>query len=233
MTQISDNLSRVKHDIHTLETRYNRIEDSVNLLAVSKTKPIEAIIEAYEAGQRLFGENYVQEAVSKYGELQNYPGIVWHFIGPIQSNKSRQIAETMDWVHTVDREKIARRLSEQRPISKPPLNVLIQVNISQESSKSGIALSELGEMVDLVNSLPNIVLRGLMAIPAPQESEAAQIDVYRPLTEAYEALVEAFLHVDTLSIGMSGDLPAAIASKSSLVRVGTSIFGARDYSTSN
>ncbi|TDO95548.1 YggS family pyridoxal phosphate-dependent enzyme [Marinomonas balearica] len=233
MTHISDNLLRVKQDINELETRFHRPQNSISLLAVSKTKPTEDIIVAYNAGQRLFGENYVQEAVAKHEALSAYKGIVWHFIGPIQSNKSRQIAETMDWVHTVDREKIARRLSEQRPENMPPLNVLIQVNISQESTKAGITLAELGEMVDLVNSLPNIILRGLMAIPAPQESEEAQIDVYRPLAAAYERLAKENSQVDTLSIGMSNDLPAAIASNSSLVRVGTAIFGARDYSNLN
>lgn len=226
---VIDNLARVKQDIEQLEQQYHRVYGSVRLLAVSKTKPIEALEEAYSAGQRLFGENYVQEAVEKHQQLAHLTDIEWHFIGPIQSNKSRQIAETMAWVHTIDREKIARRLSEQRPEDMAPLNVLIQVNISGESSKSGISLDELPAMVELIAALPNLRLRGLMAIPAPQENEAAQRQVYEPLTVAFQKMAADNADVDTLSIGMSGDLSAAIASGSTMVRVGTAIFGARDY----
>lgn len=226
---IADNINHVRHEIVLLEQRYHREPQSVQLLAVSKTKPAADIVAAYQAGQRKFGENYVQEAVDKTVELANYSDIEWHFIGPIQSNKSRQIAENMAWVHSVDREKIARRLSEQRPSDMPPLNVLIQVNISGEDSKSGIELDALNEMVALVSSLPNLVLRGLMAIPAPQQSEEQQIQVYAPLAQAYQQLCLQYPTVDTLSIGMSDDLAAAIASGSTMVRVGTAIFGARQY----
>jgi len=229
---IETNLSLVGAQIAQLEQQYQRDTGSVRLLAVSKRKPFEAIREAYQAGQRLFGENYVQEAVEKHSALADLVDIEWHFIGPIQSNKSRVIAQTMNWVHTIDREKIARRLSEQRPDDMPKLNVCIQVNISGEESKSGIFLESLPEMVALVKSLPNLQLRGLMAIPAPQEDEAKQMAVYRPLSQAYLELASSDRMIDTLSIGMSGDLPAAIASGSTLVRVGTAIFGARDYTSS-
>lgn len=226
---VAENLNRVRQEIHQLEQRFDRADSSVRLLAVSKTKPIEDLEAAYLSGQRLFGENYVQEAIDKHQKLAHLNEIEWHFIGPIQSNKSRQIAETMAWVHTVDREKIARRLSEQRPPGRAPLNVLIQVNISGESSKSGVPLEQLDAMVALVAQLPNLTLRGLMAIPAPQTSEADQVLVYAPLAQAFKALQIKDSNVDTLSIGMSGDMAAAIASGSTLVRVGTAIFGARNY----
>ncbi len=226
---IADNLSQVKQEIADNCHRFDRPESAVTLLAVSKTKPLADLESAYQAGQRLFGENYVQEAVDKHQQLAHLPHIEWHFIGPIQSNKSRQIAETMDWVHTIDRDKIARRLSEQRPAEMAPLNVLVQVNISGESSKSGILLEQLDDMVELVQSLPNLRLRGLMAIPAPQADEASQIAVYEPLQQAFLALQTDHPEIDTLSIGMSGDLAAAIASGSTMVRVGTAIFGARNY----
>lgn len=224
---IAENLNSVKREIAMLAERFKRDVASVRLLAVSKTKPVEDLLFAYQAGQRLFGENYVQEAVDKCQQLAHLDDIEWHFIGPIQSNKSRQIATTMDWVHTIDREKIARRLSEQRPTDMLPLNVLIQVNISGEASKSGIPLENLPAMVELVRSLPNIRLRGLMAIPAPQIDEAVQRAVYQPLAQAFKELSDGCVEVDTLSIGMSGDLPAAIASGSTMVRVGTAIFGSR------
>ncbi|TBR43842.1 YggS family pyridoxal phosphate-dependent enzyme [Marinomonas agarivorans] len=224
---VANNLTQVHQQIRLLETQYQRPQNSVKLLAVSKTKPIEDILLAYEAGQRAFGENYVQEAVDKHQQLAHLPDIEWHFIGAIQSNKSRLVAESMDWVHTLDRAKIATRLSEQRPSSLPTLNVCIQVNISQEASKSGIVLEELDDLVEQVLSLPNLCLRGLMAIPAPMNSLAEQIEVYRPLLEAYQALQSKIKTIDTLSIGMSNDMEAAIASNSSMVRIGTAIFGAR------
>ncbi|WP_137169045.1 YggS family pyridoxal phosphate-dependent enzyme [Marinomonas sp. FW-1] len=228
--EIRANLAVVTQQIEELEQQFDRAAGSVRLLAVSKTKPIEAIQAAYDVGQRAFGENYVQEAVEKRSALAHLADIEWHFIGPIQSNKSRLIAESMDWVHSIDREKIARRLSEQRPESMPPLNVCIQINISGEESKAGVSLSQLNDMVALVSSLPNLQLRGLMAIPAPQENFAAQCLVYEPLQQAFIELSKSDSMIDTLSIGMSGDLPAAVASSSTMVRVGTAIFGARDYS---
>jgi pyridoxal phosphate enzyme (YggS family) len=227
---IKVNLALVSQQIEQLVQQSQREAGCVRLLAVSKTKPVSALEAAYRAGQRAFGENYVQEAVDKHYALSHLTDIEWHFIGPIQSNKSRLIADTMDWVHSVDREKIARRLSEQRSASLPPLNVCIQINISGESSKSGVALSELDSMVDLITGLPNLRLRGLMAIPAPQENYAAQCAVYEPLRQAFLALSKSDSMIDTLSIGMSGDLSAAIDSGSTMVRVGTAIFGARDYS---
>ncbi|MBR7889253.1 YggS family pyridoxal phosphate-dependent enzyme [Marinomonas sp. A79] len=227
---ITRNLAHTSEQIAQLAQEYQRDAGSVRLLAVSKTKPVSALVAAYEAGQRAFGENYVQEAVEKRQALAHLADIEWHFIGPIQSNKSRLIAENMDWVHSVDREKIARRLSEQRPDDLPPLNVCIQVNISGEDSKAGVTLEQLDDMVTLIVSLPNLRLRGLMAIPAPQDSHESQCAVYQPLAQAFAALASNDHHVDTLSIGMSGDLPAAIASGSTMVRVGTAIFGARDYS---
>lgn len=224
---IAANLEQVRKQIEDLNTQYQREHGSVRVLAVSKTKPIEDIVTAYESGQRLFGENYVQEAVDKCLALSHLKDIEWHFIGPIQSNKSRLVAEHVDWVHTVDRGKIAVRLNEQRPADLAPLNVCIQVNISGEATKSGVSLDELPELVEIVTSLPHLQLRGLMAIPAPQSSEEAQIAVYRPLRQAYRDL-QAFLpNIDTLSIGMSGDMAAAIYSGSSMVRIGTAIFGAR------
>jgi PLP dependent protein len=230
MADIKANLAQVSQHIEQLIQQYRRTEGCVRLLAVSKTKPLSALNAAYEAGQRAFGENYVQEAVDKCHALAHLQDIEWHFIGPIQSNKSRLIAETMHWVHSIDREKIARRLNEQRATDLPPLNVCIQVNISDEESKSGIALSQLDEMVALIKTLPNLHLRGLMAIPAPQESHAAQCAVYAPLVEAFVDLSKSDSMIDTLSIGMSGDLAAAIESGSTMVRVGTAIFGERDYS---
>jgi len=228
---IKRNLALVLQQIEQVESQTSRQQGSVRLLAVSKTKPVSSLEAAYAAGQRAFGENYVQEAVDKFQALSHLSDIEWHFIGPIQSNKSRQIAETMDWVHSIDREKIALRLNEQRPENLPPLNVCIQVNISGEESKSGILLEQLDDMVALIKKLPNLRLRGLMAIPAPQENHQAQCAVYAPLFHAFLELSKEDSMIDTLSIGMSGDLAAAIESGSTMVRVGTAIFGERDYST--
>jgi pyridoxal phosphate enzyme (YggS family) len=228
--EIKANLTRVSQQVDEFTQQYHRKAGSVRLLAVSKTKPLSALEAAYNAGQRAFGENYVQEAVDKFHALSHLPDIEWHFIGPIQSNKSRLIAETMHWVHSIDREKIARRLSEQRPDDFPPLNVCIQVNISGEESKAGVTLSELNDMVALVAELPNLRLRGLMAIPAPQDNHDAQCAVYEPLAQVFVELSKSDSMIDTLSIGMSGDLSAAIQSGSTMVRVGTAIFGERDYS---
>lgn len=227
--QVTENLFQVRQQVEQLAIDAGRDQASVRILAVSKTKPLADIQAAYQSGQRAFGENYVQEAFDKYHALSELTDIEWHFIGPIQSNKTRQIAESMDWVHSIDREKIARRLSEQRPDNMPTLQVCIQVNISGEESKSGILLEQLPAMVALVQSLPNLQLRGLMAIPAPKQSFATQCQVYQPLQQAFLELSESDSMIDTLSIGMSGDLPAAISSGSTMVRVGTAIFGARDY----
>ena len=196
-------------------------------MAVSKTRPASAIRDAWAAGLTHIGENYLQEALDKIDQLQDLP-LVWHFIGPIQSNKTRAIAEHFDWVHSVDRLKIAQRLSEQRPAQLPPLNICLQVNISGEASKSGVTPAELPQLADAVAALPNLQLRGLMAIPAPAADSAGR---RAPLQALREAMANLDLPLDTLSMGMSDDLDEAIAEGSTLVRIGTALFGARDYST--
>ena len=195
-------------------------------MAVSKTRAAPDIREAVAAGIEHIGENYLQEALSKMAELQDLP-LVWHFIGPIQSNKTRAIAEHFDWVHSVDRLKIAQRLSAQRPDQLPPLNICLQVNISGEASKSGCTLTELPALAQAVAKLPRLRLRGLMTIPAPSEDPAQQRLPFRRLREAQEQLIAEGLELDTLSMGMSDDLGAAIAEGATLVRVGSALFGAR------
>ena len=199
---------------------------------MSKTKPASAIEEAIAAGQVAFGENYVQEGVEKirYFQEAGASSLQWHFIGPLQSNKSRLVAEHFDWCHTVDRLKIATRLSEQRPSHLPPLNVLIQINISDEQSKSGILLDALDGLAAEIAALPNLRLRGLMAIPAPESEYVRQFAVAQQMAVAFARLKTQYPTVDTLSLGMSDDMEAAIAAGSTMVRIGTAIFGARDYS---
>ena len=203
-----------------------RPRGSVTLVAVSKTFPAASVREAAAAGQRDFGENYQQEALAKMDELAGLP-LTWHFIGPIQSNKTRPIAERFDWVHSIDREKIARRLAEQRPARLPPLQVCIEVNVSGEASKSGVAPAEVPALAQLIAGLPQLKLRGLMAIPEPTPDEALQRSRFALLRTLKDDLVRAGLPLDTLSMGMSADLEAAIAEGATLVRVGTAIFGAR------
>ncbi len=231
MNDIAHNLAQVRNKISAAATRCGRASEEITLLAVSKTKPASAIAEAIAAGQRMFGENYVQEGVEKIRHFreQGTADLQWHFIGPLQSNKSRLVAEHFDWCHTVDRLRIASRLSEQRPAEMPPLNVLIQINISDENSKSGIALEELDQLADQVAALPGLRLRGLMAIPAPESDYDRQFAVARQMAVAFEALKTRFPTVDTLSLGMTDDMAAAIAAGSTMVRIGTAIFGARDY----
>ncbi len=231
MNDIAHNLAQVRDKISAAATRCGRASEEVTLLAVSKTKPASAIAEAIDAGQRMFGENYVQEGVEKirYFREKGTADLQWHFIGPLQSNKSRLVAEHFDWCHTVDRLRIASRLSEQRPAEMPPLNVLIQINISDENSKSGIALEALDQLADEVAALPGLKLRGLMAIPAPESDYDRQFAVARQMAVAFEALKTRFPTVDTLSLGMTDDMAAAIAAGSTMVRIGTAIFGARDY----
>ncbi|MFT4289777.1 YggS family pyridoxal phosphate-dependent enzyme [Enterobacter sp.] len=231
MNDIAHNLAQVRDKISAAATRCGRAPEEVTLLAVSKTKPASAIAEAIAAGHRAFGENYVQEGVDKiryFQELGN-SDLQWHFIGPLQSNKSRLVAEHFDWCHTLDRLRIATRLSEQRPAGLAPLNVLIQINISDENSKSGIALNELDTLAAEVAALPRLTLRGLMAIPAPESSYERQFAVAQQMAVAFEALKARYSTVDTLSLGMSDDMEAAIAAGSTMVRIGTAIFGARDY----
>lgn len=232
MTEIAYNLTQVKEHIATAALRCGRSPEDVTLLAVSKTKPTAAIAEAIAAGQYAFGENYVQEGVDKIIHFaeQLTPRLVWHFIGPLQSNKSRLVAMHFDWCHTIDRLRIAVRLNEQRPTELPPLNVLIQVNISDEASKSGILLTELDSLAEEISRLPHLKLRGLMAIPAPETDYDRQLAVCQRMAKAYNALKQHYPDIDTLSLGMTDDMDAAIAAGSTMVRIGTAIFGARDYS---
>lgn len=202
------------------------MESDILLLAVSKTRPAEDVRQAFSGGQRHFGESYLNEALAKMEALRDLP-ITWHFIGPIQSNKTRAIAAHFDWVHSVEREKIARRLSEQRPAGLPPLQVCLQVNISAEDSKSGCTLNDLPALSRVVSQLPRLRLRGLMAIPAATDNEARQHQAFARLRGAFEALQKEHPDLDTLSMGMSGDLEAAIAEGSTLIRVGSAIFGPR------
>ncbi len=206
-----------------------RGDESVTLLAVSKTFGAEAVREACAAGQAAFGENYVQEALAKMAALADLrPRLQWHLIGPLQSNKTRAVAEAFDWVHSVDRLKIAQRLAEQRPANLPPLQLCLQVNVSGEASKSGLAPAEVAATAAAVAALPRVRLRGLMAIPEPMADAAAQRAPHRALRELLVAVnAETGLRLDTLSMGMSADLEAAIAEGSTLVRVGTAIFGGR------
>ncbi|MBS6436440.1 MAG: YggS family pyridoxal phosphate-dependent enzyme [Pantoea sp.] len=229
MTSIQHNLQQLRQRIRAAATQCGRDPEEVTLLAVSKTKPASAVEEAIEAGQLAFGENYVQEGVEKIEALAAHPQVEWHFIGPLQSNKSRLVAEHFAWCHTVDRLKIAQRLNDQRPDSLPPLNVLIQVNISDENSKSGIMLEDLPELAQQVAALPRLQLRGLMAIPAPESDYARQLAVCQQMADAFRQLKQRYPDVDTLSLGMSDDMEAAIAAGSTMVRIGTAIFGARDY----
>lgn len=228
MSTIADNISLVSSRIQAAVKAAGRDENSVQLLAVSKTKPAEALREAYAAGLRDFGENYLQEALGKQLELADLP-LIWHFIGPIQSNKTRSIAEHFAWVHSVDRLKIAQRLSEQRPADLPPLNICIQVNVSGEASKSGCTPQDLPALAQAISALPRLKLRGLMAIPEPTEDRAEQDAAFAAVQKLQASLD---LPLDTLSMGMSHDLESAIAQGATWVRIGTALFGARDYSQS-
>ena len=225
MTTIADNLSALAARIQRAAEAVGRDPASVHLLAVSKAKPASAIREIHAAGVRDVGENYLQEALGKQQELGDLP-LIWHFIGPIQSNKTKAIAEHFDWVHSVDRLKIAQRLSEQRPQGLPPLNICLQVNVSGEDSKSGCAAADLPALAQAVAALPNLRLRGLMAIPEPSEDRAEQEAAFATLRQLQDSLN---LGLDTLSMGMSHDLEAAIAQGATWVRIGTALFGARNY----
>lgn len=225
MTALSDNLDCVRKQIADAQARF-QASQPVTLCAVSKAQPAAAIRAAYDAGQTVFGENYLQEALQKQAELTDC-AIAWHFIGPIQSNKTQLIARHFDWVHSVDRLKIAQRLSDARPSELPPLNICLQVNISEEASKSGASGQELLELALNIKQLPHLQLRGLMAIPAPCSEVEQQRDQFRQVRALFEQLNGHGLQLDTLSIGMSGDFVAAIAEGATLVRIGTAIFGAR------
>jgi pyridoxal phosphate enzyme (YggS family) len=223
---IADNLAQVHAQIQAACQAAGRAESSVSLLAVSKTWGADAVRAAHAAGQTAFGENYIQEAVDKIMALQDLP-LEWHCIGPIQSNKTRLVAEHFDWVHSIDRLKIAQRLSEQRPAHLPPLQVCIQVNVDGGETKSGVSPQDLPALAQALAALPNMRLRGLMTIPEPAESEAAARAVHRQARLLLESLIAQGLALDTLSMGMSADMAPAIAEGSTLVRVGTAIFGRR------
>src|SRR5471032_245615 len=231
MSLIPQNLQAITSTIVAAAQDVGRATQSVQLLAVSKTFGPDAVLEAVQAGHRAFGENYLQEALDKIAALKaaGAPALEWHFIGPIQSNKTRPIAEHFDWVHTVEREKIAQRLSEQRPAGMAPLQICLQVNISGEASKSGVAPAALAELAHKVAALPNLTLRGLMAIPEPAEDFAQQRAAFAQLRVLYQQLLADGLALDTLSMGMSADLRAAIAEGATIVRVGSAIFGSRNY----
>ena len=232
MAAIRNNMQAVSERIARAAAAAARNSDSVRLLVVSKTHPVERIEEAFRAGQSAFGENYVQEALEKMDALARLVGeraadVEWHLIGPLQSNKTRLVAERFNWVHTVSSAKVARRLSEQRSPGQAPLNVLIQVNSSAEASKSGVTLEDVPALAHAVAQMPRLKLRGLMAIPEPSHDESVQRARFRPVRGLYERLRAEGLDLDTLSLGMSDDLEAAIAEGSTMVRVGTAIFGAR------
>lgn len=224
MDSLAERLQTVRSQIRHATSIAGRPHDSVQLLAVSKTKPAEAIAELYSFGQRHFAENYLQEARNKQQQLSAF-NISWHFIGPIQSNKTKPIASHFDWVHSVDRLKIAERLSEQRPEHLPPLNICLQVNISDETSKSGVSIAELPELVETISLLPRLRLRGVMAIPEPKDDYQQQRQPYRQLYQAVQQLDRPEL--DCFSFGMSGDLKAAIMEGATMVRIGTALFGER------
>lgn len=223
---IAQRLATVHEQIKAAEEKYGRKPGSVQLLAVSKTRPVEDLQEALDAGQIAFGENYLQDALPKIAALTD-PRPEWHFIGPVQSNKTRDIAEHFDWIHSIDRIKIAHRLNEQRPASMPPLSVCLQVNIDNETSKSGVLASELLALANEIQTLPRLRLRGLMAIPMATTDFEQQRQAFRHLRKLFEQLQQQGIPLDTLSMGMSNDLEAAIAEGSTLVRIGTAIFGER------
>ncbi|BBR37867.1 YggS family pyridoxal phosphate enzyme [Aeromonas veronii] len=233
MNQIAQHLFQVKERIAQAAERASRNLQQIRLLAVSKTKPVEAVMAAHAAGQRCFGESYAQEAATKIDTLRQQPeycDIEWHFIGPLQSNKSKLVAERFDWVQSVDRDKLIDRLNNQRPASMAPLNVCLQINISGESSKSGTSEQEIFRLAELVSLSDRLVLRGLMAIPEHTSDETVLAAQMTRMQTLFTELARQYPTVDTLSMGMTEDLELAIAHGSTMVRVGTAIFGARDYS---
>lgn len=226
--QLIENYLKVKQRIHDACEKYHRPVESVNLLAVSKTKPLNDIQTLAEQGQTAFGENYVQEALEK---IQQEPSLDWHFIGPIQSNKTKHLASQFNWVHSIDRLKIAQRLNDQRPKELAPLNILLEVNISKEASKSGFKADEVMDAAEQIAKMPKLHLRGLMAIPSKTESFAEQRQPFAAMQQLLIKLQQQHpdWQLDTLSMGMSADLEAAIAEGATIVRIGTDIFGARAY----
>jgi pyridoxal phosphate enzyme (YggS family) len=225
--KITENLSKIRNEIRSAENEFQREQGSVNLLAVSKTRSVDEIMTAYNAGHRHFGENYCQEAAEKIKAIgQNE--ITWHFIGPIQSNKTSLIAQHFDWVHTIDRIKIARRLNESRPDDKAALNICIQINISDEESKSGITLDCVDDFIDEFSQFKRLKVRGLMALPAPSNNFEEQRAAFSTLKQTFSSLKENRTEFDTLSIGTTQDIRAAIAEGATIVRIGTAIFGPRN-----
>lgn len=227
MTDIHQQLTIIKQRIADYALKYHREKNAIRLLAVSKGQSLEKIQEAIQGGQYLFGESYLQESLEKIHALHDKPLLEWHFIGPMQRNKTRQIAEHFAWVHSLDNIHIAKRLHEQRPAFLPPLNICIQVNVSGEKTKSGIHINDLPLMIKTCLSLPRLRLRGLMTIPAPQHTFALQRQSFHVLFLAWQSLCKQYMEMDTLSMGMSDDFEAAIAEGSTLVRIGTAIFGER------
>jgi len=225
---IPERLEQVKSEIRASEEKYAREAGSVKLLAVSKTQSAREILTAVGSGQQDFGENYLKEAVDKIQQIF-HPDLCWHFIGPVQSNKTNQIAQLFQWVHSVDRIKIAKRLNDQRPGSLPPLNICAQVNISGEDTKAGIEPDELVNFAKELSSLPRLKLRGLMGFPAPSDDFQTQRKPFKVLRELYDKLSKEGFCVDTLSMGASHDMEAAIAEGSTIVRIGTNIFGSRQH----
>lgn len=232
MTIITAQLQQVQNRICLAAQKAARDPSTIHLLAVSKTQPVASILEAADAGQIAFGENYEQEAITKILAIrESRPDLEleWHFIGPIQSNKTRSIARYFDWVHSVDREKIAKRLSEQRPGNLPPLNICLQINISGETSKSGISPEELPALAAAVSAMPRLKLRGLMAIPEPESDPDKQRKPFHAMKVLFDQLQEKGFDLDTLSMGMSNDMTTAIDEGATTVRIGTAIFGQRNY----
>ncbi len=230
MTEIKKRLSDIVQQICEAEVQAGRPQGNVRLLAVSKTWPADMLRQLAEAGQQAFGENYLQEALAKIAQLDDL-ALEWHFIGPIQSNKTRDIAKHFHWIHSIDRLKIAQRLNDQREPNEAPLNICIQVNIDQEDTKSGIAADELDSLVTAILPLQHLKLRGLMIIPAPHNSEDQQRQSFHKARELFEQLKTLAPDVDTLSMGMSGDMQLAIQEGSTMVRIGTALFGSRNRQT--
>lgn len=224
MTSIKDNIANINLQIFNACQQAKRSAQQVTLLAVSKTKTSQMIEQAYLSGQRAFGESYIQEAVEKINQLLQFTDITWHFIGPIQSNKTKLIAENFSWVHSIDRIKVAKRLNDHRSSKDTPLNVCLQVNISGEESKSGVTLDELNDLVNVIRECEHLILRGLMAIPEKDASTQS----FETMQQLFNELKKTHPSVDTLSMGMSGDLSTAISAGSTMVRVGSAIFGARE-----
>lgn len=229
MNEIAERLCTIRRQITAAESKFGRLPGSVKLLAVSKKKPLQAIRSAHQAEQTAFGENHLQEALTKIQALTT-DNLEWHFIGPIQSNKTRPIAESFDWAHSVERRKVAARLNEQRHPERAPLNVCIQVNVSGETTKSGVPLNAVAELAAAIKDMPRLRLRGLMAIPRAEASFAAQRVPFKMLKDTLDSMNALGYAMDTLSMGMTDDMEAAIAEGSTLVRIGTAIFGARELS---